>query len=46
MRASESTKESTLGEKRLGIPGRKAPHYEYNPESLISNGQKRNHMKR
>ena len=45
MRASDSTKESTLGQKRRGTPGRTAPHYKYNPEGIISNGQKRNGMK-
>jgi hypothetical protein len=36
MRASESTKESTLGEKMRGTPGRTAPHYEHNTQRISS----------
>ena len=46
MSASESTKERMLGEKRCGTPGRTAPHYEHNPESIISIAKKPSHMKR
>jgi hypothetical protein len=37
MRARESTKERMLGEKRCGIPGRTAPHYEHNEKTIVSN---------
>jgi hypothetical protein len=46
MRARESTKEKTLGEKRWGMPGRTAPHYECIPETIVSNAQNPNRMKR
>jgi len=38
MRVMESTKKRMLGEKRCGMPGRTAPHYEHSPET---HGQQR-----
>jgi hypothetical protein len=32
MRARESTKKRMLGEKRCGMPGRTAPHYDHSQE--------------
>lgn len=39
MRASESTKERILGEKRWGTRGRTTPHYEYDTEGIVSNAK-------
>jgi len=46
MRARESTKKRMLGEKRCGMPGRTAPHYEHSQDAIISDAQMLNRMKK
>jgi hypothetical protein len=44
MRASESTNDRILIEKRCGTPGRTAPHYKHNPREYHQHRRKPNHI--